>query len=136
MPPKTATDWLNIREQRAADAGALRAAERYHGAVYLAGYAVEASAKALCLLSGRQPPTSGRLGHSLSYILLQAGIRLNDLHGEERAFVTEYSVHMRYELALPMSLEPRQAYFAASSLSSKLDKRARRASRRSRRRKQ
>lgn len=134
MPRNATSYWLALGENRAADAGALQEAARYHGAVYLIGYAVEASAKALCLVVGNKPPTSGRLGHDLNHILILAGVPLNDLQANERSFVIEYTVDMRYEVDFPMSLDPRQAFFAGSGLSSRLAKKVKRSGRRRRRR--
>lgn len=63
MQPTTVEDWIEIANNRAADAEAIRKVEETSvGSVYMAGYAIECSLKALLRSQNTPFPKSGREG--------------------------------------------------------------------------
>ncbi|MEB3830617.1 hypothetical protein [Phormidium sp. CCY1219] len=66
MEPTTADDCSAVANERAADAEAIaKCRPTSVGSVYIAGYAIECSLKALLQKRGIPTPTSGALGHNL-----------------------------------------------------------------------
>ncbi|WP_437877675.1 HEPN domain-containing protein [Sorangium sp. So ce513] len=98
--PSSIEDWVEVANERAEDARAMLASNRPVGAVYMAGYAIECSLKAL-LKSKRKPfPTSGREGHNLRALWQAAGFLLTDLRDRDGArsfFVEHWCTDLRYE---------------------------------------
>jgi len=133
VSPNTAVGWVNVSDIHADAAGRLRAAGRDHIALYLTGYYVECTAKAVCVANRRRPPTSGSGGHHIVSLLEIGGTRLSDLRPEWRGFVERRRVDLRYEESVPQDVSDPSMYEAGHSLGSHLRRLALRRVRRGRR---
>ncbi|MCP2730547.1 HEPN domain-containing protein [Limnofasciculus baicalensis] len=110
MTPTTAQDWIAVANERAADAEALQK-ERPNsiGAVYMAGYAIECSLKALLQKRGIPFPTHGKEGHHLGNLWKASGLKFSDIKDAKgtKIFFLEkekWNTDLRYERFLPNSL--------------------------------
>jgi HEPN domain-containing protein len=81
MSPDTYHEWLTVADERRDDALKLQQ-ERSQSiaSVYLAGYAIECTLKALLHKQGRSFPRGGRDGHNLRQLWEDCGFRVSDLH--------------------------------------------------------
>ena len=99
--PQSWQDWLVIAQHRAEDARTLLSCSQGIGAVYMAGYAVGCSLKALMLRLGKPFPTSGSGGHDLRALWNASGFRMCDLGPDQKGaktyFVDCWSTSLRYE---------------------------------------
>ncbi|NJL82146.1 MAG: HEPN domain-containing protein [Chloroflexaceae bacterium] len=120
MPPTTSEDWLDIANERAADAEAMtRTRGESTGCVYMAGYAIECSLKALLRRKNEPFPTSGRSGHNLRE-LWEASFKLRDLYdptGAKSFFIESWNTSLRYELTCCSKLKVGELVDGAKSLS-------------------
>ncbi|MBO1349465.1 MAG: HEPN domain-containing protein [Hormoscilla sp. GUM202] len=105
MSPNTAAEWLAVAEQRTADAEAIHAQDPNSvGAVYVIGYAIECSLKALLQKRGIPYPTSGQKGHNLKALWKESGYQfseLQDRQGTQTFFLVKWNTDLRYETSLP-----------------------------------
>ena len=105
MNPNTAEEWLAVAEQRTADAEAIYAQNPNSvGAVYVIGYAIECSLKALLQKRGIPYPTSGQKGHNLKALWKESGYQFADLRdpqGTQTFFLESWNTNLRYETSLP-----------------------------------
>ncbi len=106
--PDTAKEWLAIAQERIADAKAI-----YHnrptsiGSIYMAGYAIECSLKALLQKRSIRYPRSGREGHNLRRLWDASKLRVADLqdpNGTKTFFLDQWSTDLRYESSFPYNL--------------------------------
>ncbi len=108
MSPNTPQDWLNLAQARAADADAIyQQRPDSIAVVYMAGYAIECSLKALLQKQGIPFPQSGREGHNLKGLWKSYGLRLSDLKDEKGCqafFIENWNTDLRYEITLQTSL--------------------------------
>jgi hypothetical protein len=126
MSPNTAQDWLAVAKERASDAEAIH--KQYPnsvGAIYLAGYAIECTLKALLQKRGISYPTSGREGHNLQGLWKAARFQFSDLQdtqGTQTFFLEKWSTDLRYETALPVNigLEVQELMTGAKHLSGRI----------------
>lgn len=100
--PNSCEQWLDVASDRATDARALAShcPSRGTAAVYMAGYAIECSLKALLHRLQRRFPTSGAGGHDLRSLWQAAGLPLSDLgdsSGAKTFFIECWSTDLRYE---------------------------------------
>jgi hypothetical protein len=109
MAPTTVDDWIEIAKNRAADAEAIRKVEETSvGSVYMAGYAIECSLKALLRSKNTPFPKSGRDGHNLKGLWESCGFKLRDLNdrtGAKTFFIEEWSTSLRYDSTCESSLD-------------------------------
>ncbi|NET56187.1 MAG: hypothetical protein F6K47_08420 [Symploca sp. SIO2E6] len=105
MSPHTYQQWLAVAKQRASDAEAISKHQPQSvGSVYLAGYAIECSLKALLHRQGRPFPQHGNEGHNLKGLWEASGFRLCDLQdtkGIQTFFLQEWNTAWRYETTIP-----------------------------------
>jgi hypothetical protein len=105
MSPNTAEEWLAVANQRLADAISIyKDQSNSIGSVYMAGYAIECSLKALLQKRGIPYPKSGQEGHNLKGLWKQSGFQLADIHdtkGAQTFFFVQWSTDLRYETELP-----------------------------------
>jgi HEPN domain-containing protein len=99
--PQSDRGWRDVATERSTDTLALQDARRSVAALYMLGFAVECHAKALCAAAGRAIPKS----HDLIKILEQAGFRRTDLPVELREFAETRDVGLRYQAALPSTID-------------------------------
>ena len=106
MEPTTAEGWIAVANERAADAEAIEKDRPASvGSVYMAGYAVECSLKALLQKRGIPTPTSGSKGHNLHELWGASGLRLSKLKdpaGNQTFFLEDWDTALRYEINLPL----------------------------------
>lgn len=104
MSPNSPQDWLNLARERAADADAIyKERPDSIAVVYLAGYAIECSLKALLQKQGISFPKSGREGHNLRGLWQASGLKLSDLKDEQGSktfFLQNWNTDLRYEITL------------------------------------
>lgn len=100
MQPMTYEDWLDISKERQADARALLTDRNCSiGPVYMAGYAVETSLKALLSVKGKAFPRSGNGGHNLKGLWKSTGLKFSDIKCENQLFFLQHwNTSFRYEL--------------------------------------
>ncbi|WP_199247824.1 hypothetical protein [[Phormidium] sp. ETS-05] len=108
MEPTTAEDWSAVAKERGADAEAI-AKDRPTsvGSVYMAGYAIECSLKALLQKHGIPTPTFGAQGHNLHELWRASGLKFSDLKdvaGAQTFFLQYWKTSWRYETSLPLNL--------------------------------
>ena len=105
MEPTTAEGWIAVANERAADAEAIEKDRPASvGSVYMAGYAVECSLKALLQKRGIPTPTSGSKGHNLYELWRASGLKFSDLKdpaGNQTFFLEDWNTAWRYETNLP-----------------------------------
>lgn len=119
MQPNTYEDWLEVSMERQADANALLCRGKSCGPVYMAGYAVEASLKALLKITRRRFPGGGPEGHNLKALWKASGFQLNDLNdekGERAFFVEKWSTDLRYEVSYDLHHDTESLVLAAGKL--------------------
>ncbi|MGL4501658.1 MAG: HEPN domain-containing protein [Planktothrix sp.] len=101
MQPTTVEDWIEIANNRAADAEAIRKVEETSvGSVYMAGYAIECSLKALLRSQNTPFPKSGREGHNLKGLWDSCGFKLSDIKdptGAQTFFIDNWNTSLRYQ---------------------------------------
>ncbi len=104
MEPTTAEDWSAVANERAADAEAIEKSRPTSvGSVYLVGYAVECSLKALLQKRGIPNPTFGAQGHNLHELWRVSGLQFSDLKdaaGNQTFFLKDWNTSLRYEANL------------------------------------
>lgn len=104
MQPNRYEDWLDVSQERQADARALlQSRNKSVGPVYMAGYAVEASLKAFLEKNNIQFSRRGAQGHDLKSLWEQAGFKGNDLKyesGKTTFFLELWNTSLRYEINL------------------------------------
>lgn len=107
MQPDTYDSWLAVAKERSEDARALlESRDQSIGPVYLAGYAVEASLKALLKFINKPFPKFGGAGHNLKSLWKQSGFQLRDIkdsNGARSFFLDCWSTDLRYENTLPVA---------------------------------
>jgi len=111
MSPTSAEDWISVARQRTADADAIysnKETQNSVGCVYMAGYAIECSLKALLQKKGIKVPTQGREGHNLRGLWQKANLSFSDIpdpQGTQTFFLnpSKWSTDLRYESSLPNS---------------------------------
>ncbi|NEO42085.1 MAG: HEPN domain-containing protein [Moorea sp. SIOASIH] len=108
MAPTTVSDWIDIAKERTKDADAiLKNRSQSIGAVYMAGYAIECSLKALLRYKNKPFPKHGNQGHNLRGLWEAAGLRLSDIRdptGAKTFFIENWDTSLRYELTCNSSL--------------------------------
>lgn len=130
MQPSTHEHWIAVARERATDADVLLDAGNMSiGCVYMAGYAVECSLKALLQRRGDKFPKRGDSGHNLRYLWEACGFRLSDLHdtdGSKTFFVQSWTTDLRYEVSFASPNPAADLIRGAKELSGWLQKKARR----------
>ncbi len=108
MSPYTAQEWLSVANKRAIDAEAIcKNDPNSVGSVYMIGYAIECSLKALLQKKGIPFPLSGSRGHNLKNLWGDSGYRLSDIrdnNGTKTFFLEKWDTSYRYETSLRVSL--------------------------------
>jgi HEPN domain-containing protein len=129
-------DFATVARTRRGDAGVLHQNGRTQAALYMAGYAVECSLKALLEIQKKPIPRSSRGGgHDLRTLWKSSGLRARDLGEQGERFVAFWSTSLRYQTELPGDHEElfKGAGVACTFLSRLHKREAGRAKRRSRR---
>lgn len=133
MTPTTAGGWIAVANERAADAEAMKTQRATSvGPVYMAGYAIECSLKALLQRQGKSFPSYGQEGHNLRGLWEASGFRLSDLHdlnGTKAFFIRQWSTDLRYESSLVGSLQVAELVDGARDLTGWIQARVRRSRR-------
>lgn len=138
MSPNTPQDWLNLALERAADADAIyQQRPDSIAVVYMAGYAIECSLKALLQKQGIPFPQSGREGHNLKGLWQASGLKLSDLKddlGCKTFFIQNWNTDLRYEISLTTTsgLKIEELLHGAKKLTGQIQTQTRRAKPRSR----
>jgi HEPN domain-containing protein len=136
MSPNTADEWIEVANERATDAEAIKKENPTSvGSVYMAGYAIECSLKALLQSRVIPFPTHGKKGHNLKELWEASGFRLSDLQdrkGTQAFFIENWSTDLRYYRCLENSpgLEVTELVAGAKKLSGWIQKQIRRSRRR------
>ncbi|MEA5418288.1 HEPN domain-containing protein [Spirulina sp. CCNP1310] len=108
MPPHTSEDWINLANERAADADVMTKNRNTSvTSVYLAGYAIECSLKAFLQQRGRGFPKHGQDGHNLRGLWKACNFSLSDLGdptGKKTFYLERWETSLRYELTFETSL--------------------------------
>ena len=95
-------DYAGVAKARRGDAGVLGQADRPLAALYMAGYAVECSLKALMEIQKQAIPRSSRSGgHDLRTLWQSSGLRTRDLGEQGARFVAFWTTSLRYQTATP-----------------------------------
>jgi hypothetical protein len=90
MSPDRWEDWREVANKRMTDARSMLPSRTDSvGPVYMAGYAIECSLKALLQQRGSGFPTQGSEGHNLRGLWASAGFTLGDIPGSD-GFSTYY----------------------------------------------
>lgn len=130
MNPTCAEDWIAVARERAADADALLHERQYSaGSVYLAGYVIECSLKAVLQRRGIPFPKAGSAGHDLRALWKTAGFRLTDLaddSGAKTFFIERWNTDLRYTADPELPISSTELVNAARWLSGWLQNKARR----------
>lgn len=109
VEPANAEEWIEIANQRAADATAMLPARKLSvGPVYMAGYAIECALKAFLDRNNIRRPRRGPEGHNLRLLWKASGFRLGDLNdpqGYKSFYVELWSSDLRYTSRLDTELE-------------------------------
>ena len=128
--PNSVEDWLSVATERGDDARAnLNMRPGSVGPVYLAGYAIECSLKALLRAKGKPFPASRSAGHDLQGLWEACGFRLSDLrdsNGAKDFFIEEWSTDLRYETTPPERLPAQELLTGAGDLTGWIQTRVRR----------
>ena len=106
--PTTTEAWLDVAQERVADARILANQGRSVAAVDLAGYAVECALKAYLQRVSRGFPTSGQAGHYLRELWKAFRFRLTDLgdsQGNRTYFVERWNTVLRYNVTFDTVLD-------------------------------
>lgn len=107
-PPDTAEKWLAVAQERIADAEAIYNNRTTSiGSIYMAGYAIECSLKALLQKRSISYPRSGREVHNLRSLWKESRFQFADLkdrNGTQTFFLHQWSTDLRYESSLPHNL--------------------------------
>ncbi|MGK7889578.1 MAG: HEPN domain-containing protein [Leptolyngbyaceae cyanobacterium] len=118
--PSTAEEWLCIATERGADADAIiKSGNTSIGSIYLAGYAIECSLKALLQAKNQPFPKHGEQGHNLRNLWRSSGFCLSDISdskGTKAFFIDQWSTSLRYEKSLESSLSPEELVDGAKQL--------------------
>ena len=130
MTPSTAERWLEVAHERGTDANILKSQERSLAAVYMIGYTVECTLKALLQRNGKKIPTSGREGHDLRHLWEAIGFKLHDIQGKRRHFIEYWTTDLRYLHSLPVEMADNALYSGAIELTGYIQKRIRHKGRR------
>ncbi|NES19004.1 MAG: hypothetical protein F6K41_08760 [Symploca sp. SIO3E6] len=105
MSPHSYQEWLAVANERALDAEAIhKNRPQSVCSVYLAGYAIECSLKALLQRQGKPFPKHGNEGHNLKALWEGSGFRLCDIQdskGIQTFFIQKWDTALRYETSLP-----------------------------------
>jgi hypothetical protein len=132
MPPTDANGWCSIANERAADAEAMKSTRCTSiGGVYMAGYAIECSLKALLQIQGTPFPRHGKEGHNLRGLWESSGFRLTDLSdvkGEKTFFMENWDTSLRYELTCSSNLTVIELVDGAKNLTGWIQSQIRRSS--------
>lgn len=110
MSPTDAQGWIAVANERGADAEAIyKERPNSVGCVYMAGYAIESSLKALLQRKGIDLPTHGKEGHHLAGLWKKSGFQFSDLKDSQgmQTFFLEpekWNTGLRYETSLPNNL--------------------------------
>ena len=109
MTPNTSEQWLDVAKERANDAQAIhKNRPNSIGAIYMAGYGIECSLKALLQHRGTGFPKHGSEGHNLRGLWAACKFRLSDLSdakGSKTFFIENWDTSLRYESKFESSLE-------------------------------
>lgn len=137
MNPDTPDQWVIVARERASDAQLLQICRPESvGSVYLAGYAIECSLKALLQKLCIPFPTSRSAGHNLRNLWRSTGFQISDLNetdGSQTFFLEQWSTDLRYETEIPsLGLTSEQLMQGAKKLSGWLQTEIKRAKRRPR----
>jgi hypothetical protein len=101
MSPTDAQSWIAVANKRGADAQAIyKEHPNSIGSVYMAGYAIECSLKALLQSRGTPFPTHGSDGHNLLSLWKTSRFKLSDLNdpnGNKAFFIKQWDTKFRYE---------------------------------------
>lgn len=107
MNPDQPEAWIAVARERVADAQAVQTINPQSvGSVYLAGYAIECSLKALLQKRGIPFPKSGQEGHNLCNLWSATGFRfgsIRDADGSQTFFFKNWSTNLRYTTQFPAS---------------------------------
>lgn len=129
--PNSIEDWLSVATERGDDARAnLDQRPGSVGPVYMAGYAIECSLKALLRAKGKPFPTSRSAGHDIQGLWEASGFRLSDLrdsNGAKAFFIEEWSTDLRYETTPPERLPAQELLMGAGNLTGWIQTHVRRA---------
>lgn len=133
--PNKPEEWMDVAQERQRDAQVLLSGRPASplGAVYMAGYAIECSLKALLRAQNQRFPTSGAAGHDLRQLWETARLRLSDLSdpsGTKAFFIEQWTTDLRYAATLGSQLPAEELLKGATQLASWLQTRARRKGRR------
>jgi len=132
--PNQYQDWLYLAKERASDADAIyKARPTSIGCVYMAGYAIECSLKALLRDRNVGFPKHGNEGHNLRGLWEAAKFRLSDLHdskGAKTFFIESWDTSLRYQLSLDSSISIAELLDGAKQLTRQIQQQLRRQSRR------
>ena len=100
MSPDTWEDWRSVANERMVDARSMLPARSNSVApIYLAGYAIECSLKALLQRRGTGFPTHGSEGHNLRGLWASVGLTLGDIPGAGGSgtyYIESWSTDLRY----------------------------------------
>jgi HEPN domain-containing protein len=134
MTPTTARDWISVANERAKDANAMKI-ERGEsaGSVYMAGYALECSLKALLQSKGVSFPRQGQEGHNLRKLWEMSGFKCSDLADKTGAkifFIEKWNTSLRYELTCDSNLSIAELVDGAKQLTGWIQSQIRRTNRR------
>lgn len=119
--PTSAEDWCAIAEERVSDARALSEnAPQSVGSVYMAGYGIECSLKALHKRRNMPFPSARAEGHDLRGLWESLGFKLSDIrddsNGAKTYFVDRWSTDLRYEKAVDVPLPSAELVKGAGAL--------------------
>lgn len=129
-------DFAAVAKSRRGDAGVLHQAGRQLAALYMAGYAVECSLKALLEVQKKPIPRSSRSGgHDLRTLWQASDLRARDLGEHGAKFVSYWTTSLRYQVDVPLNHEElmKGAEVACTFLSRLQKSAARKTNRRTRR---
>lgn len=110
MSPTDAQGWIAVAKERGADAQAIyKERPNSVGCVYMAGYAIECSLKALLQRQNKGFPKHGQDGHNLAGLWQASGFKLaelNDSQGIKTFFLEKekWNTALRYETSVPNDL--------------------------------
>jgi hypothetical protein len=129
--PHSAEAWVEVAGARAADAQAMLAVRAGStGPVYMAGYAIECSLKALLRARNQPFPTGGSAGHDLRGLWEASGFRLSDLNdanGAKTFFIERWSTDLRYDTAMDTQMSTHDLLSGAGDLTGWIQTRVKRA---------
>jgi hypothetical protein len=100
MSPSTSEEWKVVANERMTDATSM-GPSRSVGPVYMAGYAIECSLKALLQRRSCGFPTQGAQGHNLRALWIRTGFALRDIpnsNGHSTYYIESWCTDLRYEV--------------------------------------